>query len=137
MQKSIDPTPQSLKALARKVPPDVPVVMLNLLRFREQAQYAPERQQPARSGREAYAVYAKLIQPHLQRVGGKLVWQGQARHAAIAPDGEDWDEVLLVEYPSKDAFLAMVTSPDYQAITFHRSAALDDARLVVTVRQEG
>jgi len=65
-----------------------------------------------------------------------VIWQGDAKHAFIAPPDEQWDEVLLVEYPSKDAFLAMLKSPGYQAITFHRTAALEDARLIVTVPQD-
>ena len=45
---------------------------------------------------------------------------------------ERWDEILLVEYPSAAAFAAMVTSPEYKAIVFHRTAALEDSRLVAT-----
>jgi uncharacterized protein (DUF1330 family) len=136
MARSVDPTPDSVRQLAHNVPAGVPVVMLNLLRFRAQADYAPDKRQPARTGREAYAVYGREVVPHLQQVGGKLIWQGEARHAFIAPPDEQWDEVLLVEYPSKDAFLAMLKSPAYQEITFHRTAALEDARLIVTTRQE-
>ena len=136
MARSIDPTRDSVKQLAQNVPSGVPVVMLNLLRFRSEAHYAPDMQQPARSGREAYAVYGREIVPHLQQVGGKLIWQGEARHAFIAPPDEQWDEVLLVEYPSKDAFLSMLKSPAYQEITFHRTAALEDARLIVTTKQD-
>lgn len=135
MSKSIDPTAQSIKALAEKIPSGVPVVMLNLLRFRERANYPEDKRQPARSGREAYGVYGVEIHPHLKRAGGKIVWQAVAKHAFIAPPDEDWDEVLLVEYPSKEAFLAMITSPEYQAITFHRTAALEDARLIATLAQ--
>lgn len=135
MPRSIDPTPESVKLLAQNVPADRPVVMLNLLRFRADAAYSPDQGQPERTGSEAYATYAKEIVPHLQQVSGKVIWQGEAKHAFIAPPDEQWDEVLLVEYPSKDAFLAMLKSPGYQAITFHRTAALEDARLIVTVRQ--
>lgn len=134
MAKSVDPTPESVKLLAMKVPPGVPVVMLNLLRFRERAGYAEDSGQPASTGRDAYALYGRKVEPHLKQVGGKVLWQGEARHSLIAPAGEHWDEVLLVEYPSKDAFLSMLKSPAYQAITFHRRAALDDARLIVTVK---
>jgi uncharacterized protein (DUF1330 family) len=134
MSRSVDPTSDGVKQLVARVPPDVPVVMLNLLRFRDQAVYANDNAQPPRTGREAYAEYGKHIQPHLDRVGGKVIWQGEARHTFIAPPDESWDEVLLVQYPSRDAFLSMLMSPDYQAVTFHRTAALEDARLVVTIR---
>jgi uncharacterized protein (DUF1330 family) len=134
MSRSIDPTPESVKRLVQNVPADVPVVMLNLLRFREQAAYPQEKNEPARTGREAYTVYGQETEPHLQRVGGKVVWEGTAKHAFIAPAGEHWDKILLVEYPSRDAFLSMLKSPDYQAITYHRTAALEDARLIVTLK---
>jgi len=133
MVKSVDPTPESVKLLAARVPSGVPVVMLNLLRFREQADYAGATQAPC-NGRDAYAAYGREIEPYLAQAGGKVIWQGDAKHAFIAPPGEQWDEVLLVEYPSKEAFLSMLKSPGYQAITFHRTAALDDARLIVTLK---
>ncbi|TFW07145.1 DUF1330 domain-containing protein [Oxalobacteraceae bacterium OM1] len=130
----VDPTPQSVKELVAKVPAGLPVVMLNLLRFREQADYRPEQGQPSRTGREAYAVYGREIEPYLREAGGQVVWEGAAHHVFIGVPGERWDEVLLVRYPSRDAFLSMLKSPGYQAITFHRTAALEDARLIVTVQ---
>ncbi|HEY0848239.1 MAG TPA: DUF1330 domain-containing protein [Noviherbaspirillum sp.] len=131
--RSINPTPASVKQLVANVPPGIPVVMLNLLRFRDRADYPPEMELPSCSGRDAYAEYSRLVGPLLARVGGKVIWQGEARHAFIAPEGEEWDEVLLVAYPSRDAFLGMLKSPDYQAITVHRTSALEDARLIATV----
>ena len=50
--------------------------------------------------------------------------------ALIAPEHEDWDELLLVHYPSPEAFLEMLADPDYQAATIHRTAALADSRLI-------
>jgi len=65
LPRSIDPTPESVKLLAQNVPSGTPVVMINLLRFRAEAAYSPDSRQPARTGREAYATYAKEIVPHL------------------------------------------------------------------------
>lgn len=126
---AIDPSRESLKRFAEEFPADQPVVMLNLLRFREQAEYA-DASEPACSGLKAYARYSKLIGPLLAAAEGKVLWAGHARGALIAPAGEEWDEVLLVQYPSKDAFLGMIKSPAYKAIVHHRSAALADSRLV-------
>ena len=53
-----------------------------------------------------------------------------ARVALIAPEQEHWDEVLLVRYPSPEAFLAMLADPEYRAATIHRTAALADSRLI-------
>lgn len=130
---AIDPTRETFKALFSCVPPQGPIVMLNLLAFRDQA--ADGAQAPARTGRQAYAAYSDAVAPLLARVGASVQWQGDAHHALIAPPGEHWDEVLMVSYPSRDAFVAMIQSPEYQAIVHHRTAALRDARLVAcTVR---
>src|SRR4051794_4929058 len=127
----VDPTPQTLNAFIEDAPNDTPLVMLNLLRFREVADY-PEGE-PAVSGQEAYGRYGELVQPFLAGVGGQLEWQGRAHTSLIGPDGEQWDACFLVRYPSKAAFLDMVMNPEYQAITHHRTAALSDSRLVPLV----
>ena len=50
----------------------------------------------------------------------------------IAPEAEAWDDAVLVEYPSRAAFLKMLSEPTYQAAVPHRSAALMDSRLIAT-----
>ncbi len=133
---SIHPTPESIAAFVQNLPDATPVTMLNLLRFRELASYkadAPGAGVAGQSGREAYAVYSRHVMPLLAGVGGKPVWMGDAHCSVIAPEGESWDEVLLVQYPNKGAFLKMIQSPAYLAIVHHRTAALADSRLVATV----
>lgn len=129
----IDPTRESIKRFAVDFPAATPVVMLNLLRFRQQAEYADASVPPC-SGRSAYAQYSKLIEPLLALAGARIVWVGKAHGSLIAPSGEEWDEVLLVQYPAKEAFLGMIQSPAYQAIVHHRTAALADSRLVPNVQ---
>jgi uncharacterized protein (DUF1330 family) len=63
-------------------------------------------------------------------VGGQVQLLAQAKVALIAPAGEQWDEVLLVHYPSRQAFLGMLADAEYQAATVHRTAALADSRLI-------
>ena len=126
---AIDPTRETIKRFAEEFPADQPVVMLNLLRFRDQAAYANASIAPC-SGRRAYATYSKLIGPILAGAGGEVLWMGKSFEALIAPPGEEWDEVLLVKYPNKNAFLGMIQSEAYRAIVHHRSAALADSRLV-------
>ncbi|MDX1803510.1 MAG: DUF1330 domain-containing protein [Alcanivorax sp.] len=124
----IDPDPQRLPAIMASLPDDTPIVMLNLLRFREVAEY---RDGPANySGREAYRRYSQVALGKVQGVGGEPVWTGKALAGVIAPQDEHWDEVLLVRYPSKQAFMAMLSDPEYREATRHRTAALSEARLV-------
>lgn len=127
---SINPSRSRLESLVKQFAPDEPVVMLNLLRFRENAEYADEDNEAPCSGREAYARYSKLALNQLAKVEARPEWMGEAMVPVIAPDDEDWDEVLLVRYPSAQAFLSMVSDPEYQAIVHHRTAALADSRLI-------
>src|SRR3990167_7827299 len=128
---SIDPRPGQMKAALATVPPGVPIVMLNLLRFRDKAEY-PDQVSDL-TGRHAYALYIKQAIRHVRATGGEVVMMGQVHAAIIAPDGEQWDEMLLVRYPSIEKFVAMVMNPDYQSFTVHRTAGLADARLIATV----
>jgi len=101
--------------------------MVNLLRFRDRA--AGDR--AGVSGVEAYARYAAAVAPLLERVGGRLLSATVCEENVIGPDESEWDLVALVEYPSRAAFLEMVTSPEYGEIAGHRADALDDSRLIL------
>ena len=112
------------------LPPDQPVVMLNLLRFREQAAYADSDQAEPCSGREAYKRYSQTSLQTIAAVGGRVIFGGKAHEALIGPPGDDWHQVFLVQYPSPAAFRAMMAMPQYQACVHHRTAALADSRLI-------
>ncbi len=127
---TIEPTPQRLSQFLQAADDGSPVVMLNLLRYRDQAAYPEGSGASPCSGREAYGRYSEAVLPLLQGVGGRPVWGGAAWFDLIAPEGESWHDAVLVEYPSRQAFLSMVGSAAYQAISFHRSAALADSRLI-------
>ena len=125
----IHPERSALEALAN-LPDGEPVVMLNLLRFRREAAYPEGSGHAQCSGREAYARYGAQAAGHVEAVGGKPIWMGQVQQTVIGPSEEAWDEVLLVQYPSRKAFLAMAANPEYLACTVHRTAALADSRLI-------
>jgi uncharacterized protein (DUF1330 family) len=111
----LSPTPEQMAAiLALDV--EGPVVMVNLLRFKPQG------------GAETYARYGEQAAPFLQRFGAKIRFAGLGRATVIG--GESWDEVVLVEYPSKQAFLDMVRAPGYPSDV--RASALLDSRLYCT-----
>jgi uncharacterized protein (DUF1330 family) len=126
----VNPSRARIEAFARETPDDRPIVMVNLLRFREQADY--EAGGPGGTGRAAYLRYSKAVVPLVWEVGGQLLWVGKARAGVIMPEGEAWDEVALVHYPSRRAFLRMINSDAYQAIVHHRTAGLSDSRLIET-----
>jgi uncharacterized protein (DUF1330 family) len=130
---SIDPQPGAFSAALKQLPKGQPVVMLNLLKFHEQAQYDDESE-PC-TGRQAYARYSQQAFEHVTAIGGDVIWVGDAKAALIAPPDESWDEVILVRYPSIEKFVEMVMNPEYQAFSKHRTAALENARLIATVER--
>ena len=97
---------------------DGPVVMLNLLKFR------------ADGGAARYAQYGIAVAPLLERVGGRPVFAANPAEGLIS--GEDWDLMILVEYPTRQAFLDMVGSPEYAAIAHLREESLERSRLQAT-----
>ena len=107
-----------------------PLTMLNLLRYRPTADYGTDSESDVLSGRDAYQRYLEEIRPIIAGVGGKLLFRGVFQQMLIGPEAEQWDDALLVEYPSQQAFINMISSPEYQAISHHRKAALLDSRLM-------
>ena len=115
---AIQPTGDQIARLAAHRSAE-PVIMLNLLRFKPDG------------GREAYDRYAEGVGPCLDKVGASVLWYGRADATVIGDDDADhWDAVILVRYPSRQAFLDMVSSPDYQEIGDRRTEALTDSRLI-------
>lgn len=86
-----------------------PVVMVNLMRFRERSLDGDG------SGWDAYLRYSALTVPMIKARGGTLLWTGDAKAVALGrPDGNQWDYLALVYYPSVAAFIDMMTSKDYE-----------------------
>ena len=101
-----------------------PVVMLNLLRFRP-------------GGRASYEQYARhLVMTFLPRYGAQVVYAGDGSTPLVAEQGQAWDAVLLVRFPSREAFSQMVADPEYRQVTRLRTEALTEAVLQVTVPWE-
>jgi uncharacterized protein (DUF1330 family) len=117
---AIDPRGNDLKSLLQE-DPGGPVVMLNLLRF------LPD-------GRASYEAYARhLEETFLPRYGGRVLYAGDGSTVLVAEEGQSWDVVLLIEYPSRQAFSDMVADPQYQEVTPLRSDALQEAVLQATI----
>jgi len=109
------------------------VVMLNLLRFREFADYS-ETPHLAPSnpitGQMAYQLYINHTLPHLKRSGGEILFLGKGGKFLIGPANERWDAVLLIRQSSVDNFLAFESNKEYMEGIGHRTAALEDSRLL-------
>lgn len=119
---AVFPAPEQAAAFFGGVE-DGPFVMVNLLKFKDRAEY-PDGSDGELSGREAYARYGAAVQACLASVGGKQVFAGAVTELMLGEAGELWDMVALAQYPSRAAMMAMVQSPEYQAIEKHRMAGL-------------
>jgi uncharacterized protein (DUF1330 family) len=105
-----------------------PIGMLNLLKFREQALYAPDSGEEPCTAAEAYRRYGQGVMEALARSGAKMLLTG-VRELIGAQD--EWDSAFVVHYPTGQAFLDLVESPAYKAIVHHRAAAVADSRLLL------
>ncbi len=114
----ITPNREQFEQLAG-APDDGPVVMLNLLMFKEHADGA------ASSGMEEYRRYGDAAVEMIEARGGKVLWSGRGEQILIGDPADEWDAVLLVQYPSRKAFIEMVTAPEYDDAHKHREQGLE------------
>lgn len=137
-ERSVEPSPERMQAFVGSADDETPIVMVNLLRYRDEADYAGAAGTGAGfdaspcTGREAYARYGAVAVECVAEAGGRVQWAGRVAAGVIAPEGEEWDDVVLVRYPSRAAFLRMLASERYRAVAPHRTAALLDSRLIAT-----
>ena len=128
IDKSIDPTADQVRALRDRGPAG-PITMVNLLKFRAQAQYAPDSGEPPCSGRDAYARYTHAFSVTVGAVSqAQILFEGPVGQVFIGDAGTreaDWDAVLIVRYPSVKHFLAMMADPTYRDALQHRYAGLE------------
>ena len=131
----LDPGDENLRLLIERAPAGT-LVMLNLLRFRDVADYSNHPDlDPGRpiSGREAYERYTAHTMPFLVESGGSVEFVGDGGHYFIGPTDERWDQVLLVRQAGIAEFFAFAENQDYLAGLGHREAALEDSRLLPLV----
>lgn len=129
----------NLLAAAGIIPENAPILMLNLLRYKEHADYGEDTQVNPCSGREAY--FQRYV-PAFNKIASGIkgiqpFWIGNALTSLVAPVDESWDDVALVEYPNFAAFRAVVESVAYKSeAAHHRLAALDNWRLIATIKAD-
>jgi uncharacterized protein (DUF1330 family) len=114
---------------------DGEVVMINLLHFAKPSdEEKAAKAKPAAdadagsssSGAGAYREYSDQVVKMVESRGGKVIWTGRPENVLIGDsDADEWDLVALVSYPSRAAFIDMVTSPKYEEAHTHRERGLD------------
>jgi uncharacterized protein (DUF1330 family) len=135
VENALYPTSERLtELLADKS--DRPIVMLNLLKFREKAVY-PDGRASDLSGREAYMLYGNPMQALVERHGGRFIFGGPVQSLVIGTVGDMWDVAALMEYPSPAAFARIATSPEVAEIGIHRAAGLAGQLLIRVAQMSG
>lgn len=131
-EKYLNPTNEAGRDfIMRQIPGTV--FMLNLLRFREYADYTetPDLAPPSPiTGEAAYRLYIDHTLPFLTGSGGEMVFFGIGGNFLIGPANERWDAVMLIRQQSVSSFLDFAANQEYIKGTGHRTAALADSRLL-------
>ncbi len=135
MNKYIEASQEAGKEFYQKFHGRGKVVMLNLLKFRPKANYSNlEHLKPEAeiTGEEAYELYMKHTLPELKKAGSRIIYYGKSKAFLIGPESEKWDAILIVEHESVIKFMEFAQNEDYLKNAGHRTAGLEDSRLLPT-----
>jgi uncharacterized protein (DUF1330 family) len=127
----VDPTRAHFDRF-KALPRDVPIEMLNLIRYRAVAAYPDGHAQAGKglSGEAAYQLYGTETAPIFARVGAAIVYAAAPDCVVTGPEDEQWDRMFVARYPSAAAFFEMLKDPAYQLAVVHRQAAVLTSRLI-------
>jgi uncharacterized protein (DUF1330 family) len=100
-----------------------PIHMVNLLKFRDKAEYEDGRETDM-TGQQASAIYSAEVKGHIEKVGGKIIFEGQVSRLALGEVEDLWDMIAIVRYPSVEAMAKMTGEPGYKESAIHRIAGL-------------
>ena len=114
--------------------PDGPIHMINLLKFKDKAEYEDGRQTDL-TGYEAYQIYGRGVSELLPKYGGSLYFAAHVTFLALGQVEDLWDEVAIATYPSRSALFEMSTSDEWRALSVHRTAGLAGQLNIETVDQ--
>lgn len=125
MKIAMGPEADQIKELMEG-PKDTPVVMVNLLRFNKTADVPGEEI----SGMESYMRYAEPMRKLVESHGGRFIWSGSVDSHVVGRSDVDFEVVALVEYPSREVFAKITTTPEFQEISVHRTNGLEGQWLI-------
>lgn len=112
--------------------PDGPIFMVNLLKFKDRAEYEDGRE-TALSGREAYMIYGRAVADILPKFGGRAVFAADVTFLSLGQVEELWDEVAIAMYPARADMVRMSMSDEWREAAVHRSAGLKGQLNIETV----
>lgn len=122
VQNKLNPSEEQILDLF-KPGAEGPIFMVNLLKFKEKAEYADGRETDL-TGAEAYRIYGAAVSKLLTKFGASGIYSGMVERLMVGEVEELWDMVGVVMYPNRQAMMDMLQSEEYQAIHVHRDAGL-------------
>ncbi|WP_291843448.1 hypothetical protein [Maricaulis sp.] len=125
---AMEPNDDQLAAfLARK--DGGPVHMVNLLKFRETADY-PDGRDADLPGAEAYMRYGGPMTRLVEQAGGQLRFSALSSPLLVGEVEDTWDMVAIMTYPSPATLLEISKTPEFREIEVHRKAGLAGQLLI-------
>lgn len=118
---------QDISDALRKIDLNMPIALLNLIKFRDRADYNPESGEEPCSGKDAYTRYMGYAMKKLESVDATIHLSGVF---AIEGAQDEWDLSFVVKYKRGSDFLKLATT-SYSDYGYHRTAAIADSRLIV------
>ena len=125
VENRVYPNREQMKGFFEEGNDDQPIYMINLLKFKEKAEYKDGRE-TSLSGREAYALYGEIIEKHLIQIGGELIFKSKVTRITVGKVDELWDAIAIAKWPSKKVMgeNMMPTDPELLEGYQHREAGL-------------
>ena len=127
--------PKQIEAMMQEGP-EGPIFMINLLKFKEKAEYSDGRE-CSLSGRDAYMIYGRAVTELLPTFGGIGFFAGDVTHLTLGQVEELWDEVAIAVYPRRGDLTRMSMSKEWREIAVHRQAGLAGQLNIETVLSPG
>ena len=114
--------PKRLAEMAEKGP-EGPIFMINLLKFKDRAEYADGRETEL-TGRQAYQIYGAGVAQLITEYDGRILFMADVTFLSLGQVEDLWDEVAIAAYPDRNALLQMSTSKEWRDLAVHRAAGL-------------
>jgi len=126
LTNQVKATKEAIADFVQNYPSDTPLAMLNILKFRDRAEGGQE------SGEEAYNRYGLNVYPLMVKYGGNVLWAGKVNKTIIGDQEDQPDRILIVAWPSKEAFVSFSASEEYKLVGEDRQIALVYGGLLAT-----
>jgi uncharacterized protein (DUF1330 family) len=134
MEEKLEPSENQLAKLI-SLSIETPLAVLNLFEFNTMANYQsgdPEYATSASeiSGQEAFNLYGDVAGKTIEDLGGRVVMQAATEQILIGNEAANWHAAAIMYFPSRGAFLQMMSDANFQRASRHRKAALKNHYMI-------